>query len=112
MENHFILFLTIFFRPRTFPAVGVIFSEARNLGNTVAIKKRDVYRLHNHIKKRSFGMESSGLPTYGELNRALRSADSNQKSILRGAFNNLSRFRVWIARKMYKKLPSPLKGIV
>ena len=57
-------------------------------------------------------MGSRHFPTYGELNRALRSADSNQKSILRGAFNNLSRFRVWIARKMYKRLPSPLKGIV
>ena len=57
-------------------------------------------------------MESNDLPTYGELNRALRSADSNSKSQLTTAFNNLSRFRVWLARKMYQRLPPPLKRIV
>ena len=39
---------------RTVPAIGVIFSEPRNVGNTVIIKKKDVYRLHNHIRKRRF----------------------------------------------------------
>ena len=110
--THFILVFSLLFRPRTFDAVGVIFSEQRDVGNTVAIRKRDVYRLHNHVKKRSFGIASSSIPTYSELHRALRSADSNQKSVLTRAFNNLSRFRVWLAKRMYKSLPPPLKRIV
>ena len=57
-------------------------------------------------------MESANLPTYGELNRALRSAKTNSRSKLTKAFNNLSRFRVWIAKKMYQRLPRPLKNIV
>ena len=57
-------------------------------------------------------MESANLPTYGELNRALRSADSNLRSKVRLALNDLSRFRVWIAKKMYKALPPQLKKIV
>ena len=57
-------------------------------------------------------MKSSALPSYGELNRALRSSDSNLRSKLTTAFNNLSRFRVWIAKKMYQSLPRPLKNIV
>merc|ERR1719225_797836 len=36
---------------RTVPAIGVIFSEARNMVQTV--RRKDVRRLYQHVKKRS-----------------------------------------------------------
>ena len=52
------------------------------------------------------------MPSYGELKNALRSADSKKKSVFSRALNSLSRFRVWIARKMYQRLPQSLKKVV
>jgi hypothetical protein len=106
------------FRPRTFPAVGVIFTEARDMTGT--IKKRDVRRLKHEIKKRSYKFwiadTTVQLPSYQEimssLEHALTNAETRKIGLLTQVWNNLSRFRVWIAKKMYKRLPRPMKKIV
>ena len=44
--------------PRTFPAVGVIFSEGRIIDGRVRIRKREAWTLFKDIKKRSVEGES------------------------------------------------------
>ena len=103
------------FRPRTLPAVGVIFREARDVAGTV--RKRDVRRIYREIEKRSLpkfwiGDSTVELPSYWELKHALGNTETRKVDILTKAWNFLARFRVWIAKRMYKRLPSPLKKIV
>ena len=104
--------------PRTVPAVAVIFNEARNMRGT--IKKRDVRHLYRTIKKRSpilgskfwVGNTKVGLPSYSEIINAVREKRPKKVNALTKAWNRLSRFRVWIAKKMYKKLPPRMKTLV
>jgi len=107
-----------FATPRTFPAVGVIFREARDMTGT--IRKRDVRRLKREIKKRGYkfwiGDTTVQLPTYQEimysLEHAVTNAETRKIGLLTQVWNSLSRFRVWIAKKMYKRLSRPMKKIV
>jgi hypothetical protein len=104
-----------FATPRTLPAVGVIFTEARDFAGTV--RKRDVRRIYREIEKRSLpkfwiGDSTVELPSYWELKHALGNTETRKVDILTKAWNGLARFRVWIAKRMYKRLPSPLKKIV
>jgi len=104
--------------PRTFPAVGVIFREARDMTGT--IRKRDVRRLKREIKKRGYkfwiGDTTVQLPSYREimssLEHALTNAQTRKIGLLTQVWNHLSRFRVWIAKKMYKRLSRPMQKIV
>lgn len=109
-----------FARPRTVPAVAVIFSEARNTTNT--IKKREIRRLYKMIHKRSsdsysdsefwIGETKIGLPSFSEIKYALQEKQPKTVKFLTKAWNSLSRFRVWIARTMYKNLPGRMKTLV
>ena len=107
-----------FFSPRTIPAVGVIFLEERTaIRQFSGLKKRDVRQLYRNIDRKidakSWILDSKlGLPTYVETKYALKKSESKEVSILTKALNSLSRFRVWIARKMYQKLPRPMKKVV
>ena len=81
------------------------------------LKKRDVRQLYHDINRKinakSWIWDSKfGLPTYSETKYALKKSESKSVSILKKALNSLSRFRVSIARKMYQKLPRPMKTIV
>ena len=112
--------LIVFFRPRSVPAIGVIFSEARIMIGTV--KKRDVRRLYHQMRKRStfayrgqkvwIANSRSELPSYHEIKFALRRSLPRKIGFLTKAWNNLSQLRVWIAKKMYNKLSEPLQKIV
>ena len=113
MKKYYLLF-----SPRTIPAIGAIFLEERATIRTFSsLKKRDVRQLYRDIdrkidaKSRIFDTKL-GLPTYGDTKYALKKSESKSVSILTKAFNNLSRFRVWITRKMYQKLPRPMKRVV
>ena len=77
------------------------------------LKKRDVRQLYRDIDRKSWIWGSKlGLPTYSETKYALKKSDSKGVSILTKALNSLSRFRVWIARNTYQKLPRPMKTVV
>merc|ERR1712083_1150412 len=65
-----------FARPRTVPAVAVIFNEGRDMSGT--IRKRDLRHLYQKIKKRSptqlgskIGGKNVGLPSLNEINNVL-----------------------------------------
>ena len=64
------------------------------------------------MKKRSLSQGSDNYPAYGEISRAFSSVSSRKVSIIKKAWNTLQRFRKWIGRKMYQKLPNGLKKIV
>jgi len=101
-----------FASPRTLPAVAVIFSEPRNMGSPVPISKRDVHRLYNKITKHNIRTQREVFPTYSEVTQALRNTNSRKRSGLTRAWNILQRFRVWLAKRMYQRLPKPMKRIV
>ena len=74
-------------------------------------------RIYREIEKRSLpkfwiGDSTVELPSYWELKHALDNTETRKVGILTKAWNGLARFRVWIAKRMYKRLPSPLKKIV
>ena len=100
------------FSPRTLPAVGVIFSEPRNIGNTVAINKRSLRRLYVTINRQNHRTKRDTLPSFSEIRHAIRNTNSRIRSVLTKAWNHLQRFRVWVAKKMYQKLPRSMKRIV
>ena len=108
----------LLFSPRTIPAIGAIFLEERAAFRTFSgLKKRDVRQLYRDIDRKiddkSWIFDTKlGLPTYGETKYALKKSESKSVSILTKALNSLSRFRVSIARKMYQKLPRPMKAVV
>ena len=108
----------LFFSPRTIPAVGAIFLEERTaIRQFSGLKKRDVRQLYRAIDRKINGkswiLDSKlGLPNYVETKYALKKYKSKKVSILKNALKSLSRFRVWIARKMYQKLPRPMKRVV
>ena len=107
-------------RSRTIPAIGVIFSEARTLIGTV--RKQDVRRLYHQIRKRSdfkvghqsfrIGRSKLEPPSYSQIRHALQNIWPRTIGVLTKSWNHLSRFRLWIARKMYKQLPKAFKKIV
>ena len=81
------------------------------------LKKRDVRHLYRDIDRKindkSWILDSNlGLPTYSETKYALKKSESKAVSTLTKAFDSLSRFRVWIAKQMYQKLPRPMKRVV
>ena len=81
------------------------------------LKKRNVRQLYRHINKKmsakSWILDSKlRLPNYVETKYAVKKSESKEVSILTKALNGLSRFRVWIARKMFQKLPRPMKRVV
>ena len=105
----------LIFRPRTLPAIGVIFGEARDVPGT--IRRRDVRRIYREIEKRSLpkfwiGDSTVELPSYWELKHALGNTETRKVDVLTKVWNGLVRFRLWIAKRMYKILPRPLKKIV
>jgi len=97
-----------FATPRRIPAIAVIFAERRNMAGT--IRKRDIRRLYHQIRKRN--TYESELPSYSKLRHAVRNIWPQSKDVLTKAWNTLSRFRVWMAKKMYKRLPRSMKKIV
>ena len=108
-------------RPRSVPAVGVIFSERRiNVAGT--IRKRDIRRLYHQIRKRStfrfrgqdfrIGNSELELPSFSQLRYAVQNIWPNTIGFLTKAWNSLNSFRVWIAKKMYQKLPQSMRKIV
>merc|ERR1712223_2249487 len=109
-----------FVRPRTVPAVAVIFNEPRD--TTTTVKKRDVRRLYHTIKKRSpspffdsefwIGNTKVGLPSYSQIKYAVQKKPKKTVDFVTAAWNSLSQFRVWIAKKMYKALPRDMKKLV
>ena len=81
------------------------------------LKKRSVRQLYHAIDRKidtkSWILDSKlGLPDYVETNYALKKSESKEVSVLTKALNSLSRFRVWIAKKMFQKLPRPMKRVV
>ena len=82
------------------------------MGSPVAINKRDVHRLYNRIMKHNTRTQREVFPTYSEVTQALRNTNSRKRSGLTRAWNILQRFRVWLAKRMYQRLPKPMKRIV
>ena len=89
--------------------MAVIFSEPRDMSLTV--RKRDVRRLYHEIRKRSIRKRSSRkyqkynignkivkLPSFGQLNYALKSAKSNTLGHLKNLWNSLK--TVWFGAAM------------
>ena len=86
------------------------------------IRKRDLRRFYRHIQKRStfnfrgtehwIGNPKFELPSYREIRHAVQNLWPRTIRILSDAWNNLVRLRVWIAKKMYKRLPKSMKKIV
>ena len=74
------------------------------------IRKRDIRRLYHQIRKRN--TYESELPSYSKLRYAVRNIRPRSIDFVTKAWNTLSRFRVWIAKKMYKRLPKSMKKIV
>ena len=107
-------------RPRSVPAVGVIFSELRIFAGTV--RRKDLRRLYHQIKKRSIfkyrgkqfwiANSKAELPSYSQVRIAIRKSWPRTIGFLTKAWNTLMRFQIWIAKNMYKKLPRAFKKIV
>ena len=86
------------------------------------INKQDLRRLYHQIKKRSdfkipkekilIGSTKLELPSYRQIRYALQKIRPRTIEFLTKAWNYLVQFQVWVARKMYKKLPKPFKRIV
>ena len=74
----------LIFRPRTVPAVAVIFSEARNGAGT--LRRRDLRGLNRMIKKRS---PNSFLkpPTYSEMKYAVQKRPPRSVDFVKTAYN-------------------------
>jgi len=99
-----------FVRPRTVPAVAVIFSERRDVAGTV--KKRDVRRLQHMVKKRSPN-PTLELPSFNEIKYvAQKRPKRSLERDLTKAYNKLNQLRLWISKRMYNKLPSNMKRLV
>ena len=89
---------------------------------TGTIKKREIGRLFRQIKKRSnfefrgrhfqIGNAKSDLPSSGQMKFALQKRQRRSLSFLTRAWTILSRFRIWLAKEMYQKLPDSMKKIV
>ena len=86
--------------------------EPRNIGNTFAINKRSLRRLYVTINRQNHRTKRDLLPSFSEIRLAIRNTNSRIRSVLTKAWNHLQRFRVWVAGKMYRKLPRSLKRIV
>lgn len=109
-----------FERPRTIPAIAVIFNEERDMTRT--IRRREVNRIYRMIKKRSpapflgsdfwIGNTKIELPSFSDIKYALKKIQPRSADFLTTAWNSLSSFRVWIAKSMYKKLSRPMKKLV
>ena len=82
------------------------------MGSTVAINKRDIQRLYVTINKQNHRTQRHTLPTYSEIRLAIKHTKSSIRTVLTKAWNHLQRFRVWVAKKMYQKLPKSLKRLV
>ena len=82
------------------------------MGNTVAINKRNIQRLYRTINKQNHRTQRAALPTYSEIRLAIKHTKSSIRTVLTKAWNHLQRFRVWVAKKMYQKLPKSLKRLV
>ena len=52
------------------------------------------------------------MPTLSEIRGAIRNTNSRVRSVLTKAWNHLQRFQVWVAKKMFQKLPRSLKRLV
>ena len=86
---------------------------------TGTIRKRDVNRLLRQIRKRSsfknrgqhFWIRNTKF-SYSEIKYALQNIQSRTIGVLIKAWNSLNRFHIWIARKMYKRLPKAMKNVV
>ena len=80
---------------------------------STTLRKRDVRRLYRHVIKRSKSdYRSPEFPLLSQILHALRNFKSRKFDIVTTAWNSLNRLRTWIAKKMYKALPSSLKQIV
>ena len=89
---------------------------------TGTIRKRDLRRLYHQIRKRStyeyrgkklwIGNTHLDLPSYSQIRYAVRNIWPRTIHFLTKAWNSLSRFRMWIAKKMYRRLPKAMKKIV
>ena len=82
------------------------------MGSTVAINKRDIQRLYVTINKQNHRTQRDTLPTYSEMRLAIKHTKSSIRTVLTKAWNHLQRFRVWVAKKMFQKLPKSLKRLV
>ena len=82
------------------------------MGSTVAINKRDIQRLYVKINKQKHRTQRDTLPTYSEIRLAIKHTKSSIRTVLTKAWNHLQRFRLWVAKKMYQKLPKSLKRLV
>ena len=115
-------FCNFFSRPRTVPAVAAIFSEARGVIGTV--RKRDVRRLYQQIKKKStfqyrgrklsLANSKSELPSYNQIKFALRRSLPRTIGFVTKAYNYLNQFRLVIARKIREiafSNPKPKKAL-
>merc|ERR1712223_2043567 len=58
------------------------------------------------------GNTKVGLPSYSDIKYAVKEKQPKTIDYLKKAWNSLSRFRVWMAKKMYKKLPGRFKTLV
>ena len=85
------------------------------------IRKRDGRRLYHQIRRNTnkflgpefwIGIRTLELPSYRQLRYAVRNIWPRSIGFITKAWNTLSRFRVWIAKKMYKRLPKSMKKIV
>jgi len=82
----------------------VIFSEPRDM--TLTVRKRDVGRLYHEIRKRSIGKYQKynvgnkivKLPSFGQLNYALKSAKSNTLGHFKNLWNSLK--NIWFGAAM------------
>ena len=52
------------------------------------------------------------LPSLSEVIHAVREKPPKTVNALTKAYNSVSRFRVWLAKKMYKNLPGRMKDLV
>ena len=86
--------------------------EPRNIGNTVVINKRSLQRLYVTIDRQNHRTKRDLLPSFNEIRLAISNTNSRIRSVLTKAWNHLQRFRLWVAKKVYQKLPKSLKRLV
>ena len=87
---------------------------------TGTIRKRDVGRLYRHVRRRSsFGVHGQQRsfgnfkpPSLSQIRYALQRIHPRTVSFLTSAWNSINKFRVWLAKTMYRKLPRYMKKIV
>ena len=78
------------------------------MGGRIRIRKREAWSLYKEIKKRSLTDVADDYPTYKEINRALRNANSKKSSSFYPAHNVLQKMRRSIEKRA---LPSALTRI-